>query len=223
MKATSTGDQNVPRTVAIVAMGASHRDYLDDALNQSGRHRVADETWAINAMAGVIEHDRAFIMDDLRYFARQARETPALDGYRDWLHRHPGPIYTSAVHPEYPGAVRFPLEDVLNSLRFDYFNSTPAYALAYAIHLGVPHVKLYGLDYTGKDRGFNEAGRACFEYWIAVAVQRGMKVSLSPNCTLCDHVFGRPLYGYAVPPVIELSDGTFRVEHPQSVIHSNQS
>jgi hypothetical protein len=124
---TSTGDNHSPYTVAIVAMGPSYADYMRDCLAKSGRLQVADETWAINAMAGVIDHDRAFIMDDLPYFAKAARsENPPLVGYNDWLHRHPGPIYTQKAYPEFPGSVEYPLEEVVNSVGYPYFNTTVA-------------------------------------------------------------------------------------------------
>lgn len=212
---TSTGDRNIPRVIALVAMGPSHTDYTADCIAGSGRKTVADETWAINAMGGVIEHDRAFVMDDLRYFAQEARQNLHLQGYKDWLHICKSPIYTSAVYPEFPASVQYPLQDVLNSVKFPYFNGTCAYALAYAIHLGVRHIKLYGMDYTQKaNKGFAEAGRACVEYWIAVASWKGIKVSLSSNTTLCDHDQGRPLYGYSVAPKIDFVDGNYRVEYP---------
>lgn len=210
---TSTNDGNLPRTVAIVAMGDSHKDYFNDCIAKSGRFQVADETWAVNVMAGVIEHDRAIIMDDLAYFSRAAREHKHLEGYKDWLHKHPGPIYTSRVDPEFPGSVLYPLEEVLNSLRFSYFNGTTSYALALAIHLNIPHVKLYGMDFT-QGGEVAESGRACLEYWIAVACFRNIKITLSASTTLCDHNKGRPLYGYSKPPVIECAEGKFKVTYP---------
>lgn len=212
MTLTSTNDSNIPRTVAIVAMGPSHADYMADCISKSGRHQVADETWAINAMAGVVNHDRAFIMDDLAYFSRAARDHEHLDGYKDWLHRHPGPIYTSRVDPAFPGSVLYPLGDVLNSLGYSYFNGTVPYALGYAIHLKIPHVKLYGMDYT-QGGEVAESGRACLEYWISVACARGIKITLSPKTTLCDHCKGRPLYGYSIPPKVTWENGRCRVEY----------
>jgi hypothetical protein len=44
---TSTGDNHAPYTVAIVAMGPSHKDYLSQCISKSGRFQVADETWVI--------------------------------------------------------------------------------------------------------------------------------------------------------------------------------
>lgn len=198
---TATNDRGNPYCVAVVAMGSSHRDYLDECLAQSSRWKVADETWAINAMAGVIQHDRAFIMDDLPYFQKQARTAPHLAGYQDWLHKSMAPIYTSEPHPEFPASVRYPIEDVVKLLGFSYFNTTVAYAVAYAIYIGVKEMRLYGMDFTDKEnKAFSEAGRACVEYWLRDAAWRGIKVYLPKNTSLCDQAAGRVLYGYSTPP-----------------------
>lgn len=202
---TSTGDKGTPRIIAIVAMGPSHSEYVTECLNKSSRWQVADETWAINAAAGVLQHDRAIIMDRLSYFGPAARdENKSLDGYRDWLHKHQGPIYTSELDPDFPGSVLYPLQEVIADLGMPYFNNTCAYALALAIHMRPKMIKLYGMDFTYKEnRGFAEAGRACVEYWIAVAISRGIKVWLPKSTTLCDSSLGRPLYGYSNPPDVK--------------------
>lgn len=197
---TATDDGGVPYVVSIVAMGPSHQSYIQDCLKNSSPRKVSDETWAINAMAGVIHHDRAFIMDDLRYFAKASREHKHLEGYQDWLSKLPV-IYTSQIHPEFPGSVEFPLKEVVKSLGFGYFNNTCAYALAYAIHIGVKSVRLYGMDYASADRGFAEAGRACLEYWVATAISKGIKVWIAGDSSLCDQN-SRKFYGYSSPPAI---------------------
>lgn len=214
--ATSTGDRHAPYCVAIVAMGPSRNEYLADCVAKSGRFQVADETWAINAMAGVIEHDRAIIMDDLPYFSKAARaEQPALVGYGDWLHRHPGPMYTQKAYIQYPGSIEYPLQDVLNTVGYAYMNSTPAYALCLAIHMGVKHIKLYGMDYSNQDGKFVEAGRACMEFWIGIAHRQfGIKVSIANTSTLMDQSKARQLYGYSIAPEIAIQDGKFVVNIP---------
>lgn len=202
---TATNDRGVPYVVAIVAMGPSHRDYMSECIQKSSRWRVADETWAINAMAGIIEHDRSFIMDDLRYFQKQARGAAHLAGYQDWLTKPSRPpIYTSAVHAEFPSSVEFPLKEVVEHLGFAYFNTTVAYAVAYAIHLGVREMRLYGMDFTDKNnKAFSEAGRSCVEHWLRDARWRGIKVSIAQNSSLMDTATGRALYGYSEPPVVK--------------------
>ena len=213
MSTTSTGDGERPYTVAIVAMGPSHRDYLAECLNASSRHAVADETWAINAMGGVIQHDRLICMDALPYFAKAGREeNPALRGYGDWLAKHPGPVYTQRVYGGYPGSVEYPLEEVLNCCGYAYFNNTVAYAVGLALTLQVRHLKLYGCDFTAGQHADGQTGRACVEYWLAVGIQRGMRVTLAPSTTLCDQKSGRVLYGYSQPPKIEIEDGKYKVK-----------
>lgn len=209
---TSTNDKGVPYSVAIVAMGPSYLDYIKECTAQSGRFRVADETWAINVMGNVIQHDRLFVMDDLRYFAKVAKEeNKALVGYGDWLHKHPGPIYAQQTYPEFPGAVEYPLEDVLNTIKFPYINNTTVYAVCYAIHIGVKHIKLYGMDFTyANNRGFAEAGRACIEHWLRDAAWRGIKVTIAPSSTLMDQ-HKRQLYGYSTQPTITQENGRYKV------------
>jgi len=193
---TSTGAGIAPYTVAIVAMGPSSDDYTKDCISVSGRRGVADETWAINAMANIIDHDRAIIMDDLEYFEMSGREHKHLAGYT-WLKDHPGPIYTSRATEKYKGSVQFPLQEMLDKLGYSYFNNTCAYAVGLAMLMGVRHMKLYGLDFTNSDGRMVEGGRGCVEFWLARATANGIKVTIAPSSTLCDQHIGRRLYGYA--------------------------
>lgn len=193
---TSTGAGIAPYTVAIVAMGPSHTDYTSECANLGGRTNVADETWAINAMANVIEHDRAVIMDDLEYFAMSGREHPHLAGY-GWLKDHPGPVYTSRPNEKFKGSVAFPLNEMLTKLGYSYFNNTCAYAIGLAMLMGVRHMKIYGMDFTNREGSIVEAGRACVEFWLSRATMSGTKVTIAKSSTLCDQHTGRPLYGYA--------------------------
>lgn len=205
---TSTGDNEKPYCVAIVAMGPSHAEYVAECVAKSSRFAIADETWAINAMGGVINHDRLICMDSLPYFAKAARsENPSLAGYGDWLHRHTGPIYTQRAYEGFPGSVEYPLKDVLHACGYAYFNNTVAYAVGLAILMQVKHLKLYGCDFTAGQHADGQTGRACVEYWLAVACSRGMKVTIASTSTLCDQKSGRQLYGYSSPPIITKTDG----------------
>ena len=209
---TSTGDNGNPYSVAIVAMGPSRTDYINACVAASSRHAVADETWAINAMGGVIQHDRLICMDALPYFAKAGRDAnPALAGFSDWLSKHAGPIYTQQVYEGFAGAVAYPLEDVLNDVGYAYFNNTVAYAIGLALLMKVRHLKLYGCDYTAGQHADGQTGRACVEYWLSVCVQRGMKITIAPSSTLCDQKSGRVLYGYSKPPVIRNVSGKIQV------------
>ena len=52
------------KSIAIVAMGKSHSQFI---LAKTHSQPI-DEVWAINAMAGVIYHDRVFMMDPASRF-----------------------------------------------------------------------------------------------------------------------------------------------------------
>lgn len=189
-----------PEHVAVLGLGPSLEEYVNIVKRLGGKHAYCDEVWGINAVGGVIMCDRIFHMDDVRIQERRAAAMPESNIARmlEWIKVHPGPIVTSRVHPGYPGLVEFPLEDVINSLGHDYFNSTAAYAVGYAIHLGVKRISLFGLDYTYPNAHDAEKGRACVEFWLGVARSRGIQLTIAKTSSLMDALHSRQerLYGY---------------------------
>ena len=204
-----------PSTVAIVAMGASSSDYINQAAQHGGRHAIADETWTINAMGGVIHHDRAFAMDDLGELRRDARKGKKVaKGMLDWMPNHPGPLYVIRPYDFIPNAVQYPVEDVLNDVGFPYFNNTVAYAVGYAIYIGVDMLKLYGCDFTYANHHVGESGRGNVEWLLGMAGERGMKIEVSQSTTLLDANVPMEdrLYGFDEPVVAEPNEsGNWRL------------
>ena len=182
---------SVPEHVVLLGLGPSLESYVDFVKRLGGRRRFADEVWGINAVGDVIICDRIFHMDDLRVQERRAAAAPDsnIAVMVKWLKTHPGPIYTSQKVEGYPGLVEFPLQDVINNLGHVYFNSTAAYAVAYAIHIGVKKISLFGFDFTYPNAHDAEKGRACVEFYLGIATQRGIKLAMSgPH-----HAHGRDL------------------------------
>jgi hypothetical protein len=188
----------IPDSVAIVGLGPSLDAYVSTCRAMGGRHRLATETWAINGLGDVLACDRIFHMDDVRIQQIRAEAAPEsnIAAMLDWMRTHPGPIYTSKGHPDYPGLVDYPLEDVINVTGHAYFNSTFAYALAFAVFLGVKTVHLFGADFTYPNAHHAERGRACVEYWMAIAAERGINVVVPETSSLLDAIEGSPLYGF---------------------------
>lgn len=190
----------IPAHVAILGLGPSLEGYVDIAKRLGGRQAFADEIWGINAVAGVIQCDRVFHMDDVR--VQEARAAAQLDSniarMLDWLRSHPGPVYTSRVHEAYPGLVAYPLQDVVNSCGWSYFNSTAAYAVAYAVHIGVQQISLFGFDFTYRSSHKAEKGRACVEFHLGIAAARGISIGLPTNSSLMDSMapLCERVYGY---------------------------
>jgi len=184
--------KGVPETVAIVAMGISRKHYLGDCMRCGGRKGVADETWVINKLGDVLKHDMVFRMDDLRKL-RDCNDKPGMnkDGMsiderqNEWMKNHDKPIITSTPYPEYPTSVAYPLEAVINTLNTNYLLTTPAYAIAFAIHIGVKCMKIYGCDFVYKENPYiSEQGRGNCEFLLAIAHERGIKIEIAKTSTL---------------------------------------
>lgn len=190
---TETAIENIPpktgpEHVAIIGLGSSLNDYVLKVRQLGSRHAFCDEVWTINALGDILQSDRIFHMDDVRIQEQRAALFPNGHVARmmQWLKKHPGPIYTSRLHPDYPGLVEFPLQEVLNNGGFSYFNNTAAYAIAYAIHIGVKTISLFGLDFTRANVHTAEQGRACCEFWLGIAAARGMVIYCPENTSLMD-------------------------------------
>jgi hypothetical protein len=199
------------KKVAIVAMGKSHNQFV---LAKTHSQPI-DEVWAINAMAGVIYHDRVFMMDPASRFLDSDDAGTQTGIMRSVLASHPGPIYTCELDSRCPGLVDFPLDEVMNACGTGYFNNTVAYAIGYGIAAKVAEMHLYGIDFSYKKVvHFAEAGRACCEFLLAKAMERGIKVGIAQGSSLLDtnEPIASKLYGYhrlAEPLVVGIEDDKF--------------
>lgn len=207
-------------SVAILGLGPSVAQYLEVSKRAGGRH--VDEVWGINALGDVFACDRIFHMDDVRIQELRAAERPESNIARmlQWLRRHPGPIYTSREHEAYPGLVAYPLQAVVAQFGQAYFNSTAAYAVAYAVHVGVKRLELYGFDFTYPNAHHAEKGRACVEFWLGIAVAQGIDVKVPHVSSLLDACTPQErLYGYDTLDVAfnRNDDGALRVDFTPKV------
>lgn len=214
---------SVPAHVAIVGLGPSCASLFELTRRLGGVSAYCDEVWGLNAIGDVLKCHRIFHMDDLKVQEARAAANPAgnIAAMVRWLKTHPGPVYTSIVREGYPGLVAFPLQDVLNRSADQnggapYFNSTAAYAIAFAIHIGVKRISLFGLDYTFPNAHRAEQGRACCEFWLGIAAARGIEITIPETSSLMDACATDRdrLYGYDCADVqlINQADGSVKVE-----------
>lgn len=217
-----TAPASVPAHVAIVGLGPSCAQFFELTRRMGGVSAWCDEVWGINAIGDVLKCDRVFHMDDVRIQELRAEANPGgpVAAMLKWLKTHPGPVYTSVAREGYPGLVAFPLEEVLNRKHdgnggAPYFNSTTAYAIAYAVHIGVKQISLFGVDYTLPNRHHAEKGRACCEFWLGIAAARGIQLTIPDATSLLD-ACEKPedrLYGYDCMnvQVVDQDDGSVKV------------
>lgn len=186
--------------IAILGLGPSLDQYTGIAKRAGGRRAFCDETWGINAVGDVIACDRIFHMDDVRIqqIRADARPESNIANMLKWLKTHPGPIVTSRSHPDYPGLEEFPLAEVLTNFPMGYFNSTAAYAVAYALHIGATKISLFGCDFTYSNADHAEKGRACVEFWLGMAAHMGIEIAIPKVSSLMDAYCTKAerFYGY---------------------------
>ena len=180
--------------IAIVGVGGSYADYI--------AARVAsqefDEIWGINCIGGVIHVDKTFMMDPASRFIDTENAGSQTGIAREFLTKNKAPIFSCAKHPDFPAIEQYPLEDVVKSTGYCYFNNTVAYAIAYAVWKKVEKISLYGIDFTYKNVNMAESGRACCEFWCAIAVSKGIKLEVAHRSGLLDTNVpdNEKLYGY---------------------------
>lgn len=174
--------------IAILGLGPSVRQFLELTKRMGGRRAYCDEVWGINAIGDVFACDLVFHMDDVRIQQVRADAAPQSNIARmlDWLKTYNGPVITSRAHPDFPALVEFPLADVITEVPQGYFNSTAAYAVAYAIHTGATKISCFGFDFTYPDAHHAEKGRACVEFWLGIAAARGIQIALPQTTSLMD-------------------------------------
>ena len=91
-----------------------------------------------------------------------------------------------------------------------------AYAVAYAIWAGAKAICMYGIDYTYKNVSMAKSGRACVEFWCAIAVSKGIKIEVASGSSLLDTNVpdNEKLYGYhrlEDPLVQTVQDGSLLI------------
>lgn len=192
--------------IAIVALGPSSLDYVRLVEGIGNRKLAFDEVWSINGYGFVLQCDRIFHMDDVRIQEIRAKGgNKKIAAMLEWMKTHPGPIYTSRTHEDYPGLVAYPLADVLNAVKRPYINNTVAAAVCYALHMKEPAVTeltLFGADFTYPDKRWAERGRACVEHWLGVAAARGIRIQLPDTTSLLDACEPMQIYGYDTLDII---------------------
>ena len=192
--------KTVPKHISILGLGPSLNEYTNITKRLGGRHQYCDETWAINSLGAVIQCDKVFHMDDVRVQELRAVAKPEsnIAAMLEWMKTTDVPIITSRPHPDYKTTEPFPLIEVLNLFDAGYFNSTAAYAVAYAMFIGVERISLFGVDFTYPDAHDAEKGRACVEFWLGMASVRGIKLSVPKSSSLLDalHTQRERFYGY---------------------------
>lgn len=152
-----------------------------------------------------------------------SENVPGTD-HRSWIRESGIPVYMIETHADLPTSVRFPIERLIEKFG-DYYTSTVALMIAlmideidgrveaqlmdevrvdsHALEVDARRKALYdeftigifGIDLVVGDEYFWQ--KACAEYYIGVAIGRGINVMIPPNSALCKQQFR---YGWHTEP-----------------------
>lgn len=195
-----------PKRVALIGAGPSMTEWPSIMAASFVGGDPPDEVWGINAIGRAIRCDLSFVMDD--YAALRGHVANVQQFFETAEH----PIITSVPRPNCPTAVAYPLVHALALPGARQFlNHTAAYAVAYAILIGVEELMLFGCDYINAGQPYHANGPdrpprylGCISYWLGIAAARGMDVVVCPRSPLLDSDLhpNQRFYGYLVKPVI---------------------
>lgn len=200
-------------TVAICGPGLSIKDLMVDAVAAGGIRGVADEIWTCDALGGIVYSNRKFVMNSVAAILQDVR----LKVMSDWISDDAEAdtvVYSCDPAGETGWVHRYPIEEVLDHLNVAYLNSSAAYALAFALAGKAKRIKIYGLDFTGRQR-------ANIEFLLAKAIHSGISLELCPSTTLLDNdiPLEARLYGFSSLPdpcVVVTENGKLTVKTQSS-------
>ncbi len=110
-----------------------------------------------------------------------------------WYKATTMPLLLQEAHEDFPHSEKFPAQQVRKEFgdmfvkdpgEFRYFTSSIAWMAAYALH-AVPDLEelhMYGVDMAA-DHEYRHQ-RACVEFWLGIAMGRGVKVYVPDTCDL---------------------------------------
>lgn len=166
--------------VAIVGLSPSRREVPSDY-----------EIWALPWDAEYASRAARLFEMHPRVLLEKPESLRSAD-YFDHLGKFPQPVYTQEHWSDVPTSTPYPLEELQETVfkgfprwdQVDWYNSSPAYMLALAIHEGATTIGLFGIDILDDSEFAYE--RPCLEHLIGFARGRGIEIVIPEGPTaLC--------------------------------------
>lgn len=147
-----------------------------------------------------------------------ARQDPR-HGHLEWLKTCGIPVYLEELQAEVPTGVRYPVEDVDDTIGSNYFASNSfCYMLALAIHEDFKHIRIYGVDFGPNDLSDGYA-RGPMEFLLGFAAAKGIKIWVPEASALlkCD------MYAKSVDPSVLALEGAldWLGDHSKRMMYSD--
>ena len=99
------------------------------------------------------------------------------------------------------GSTAYPFSEIVDAYGVNkdnvrFFTSSFAYMMAMAIHMGYPTIGVWGFEMSSQEEYGNQ--KPCADFWIGVAVGKGIEIVQPENCSLLG--LKEKLYGYEKLP-----------------------
>ena len=150
------------------------------------------EIWGVNTMYRNRDCDRIFIMHDIKHDLmvqdRDFFETVNAKGI---------PVITAGDYPPLENNFVYPAEEVIEFFGVAFFLNVMAWMLAYAIMCNPKRITVYGCDMRSDSGDEYRLGeRGCVEYWLGVAMGKGIDIGLPQESFLLKRIMRGNFYGY---------------------------
>jgi len=154
--------------------------------------------WGLNAL---FQMGDTVPRADLWFDLHPAHLIEADETRSGWYKQIEIPLLLQDKHADFPTSEKFPAQELREHFRgmfakdpgeFRYFTSSIAWMAAYALY-SVPDLEelhIYGVD-MAQDEEYRYQ-RACVEFWLAIAMGKGVKVYVPDTCDLlkATHEYG---------------------------------
>lgn len=168
-----------PRKIAI----------LGSAVSSVGLAPIHDPSWEIWACSpankGIPRCDVWFELHNVELKLREG-----LAEWMEYLKQQPR-VYMQKASPEFPGAVEYPLKQMLEKWGPFWWTSQISYMIALAIEQKPEAIGLYGVDMAANSE-YNQQRLAC-QFFIREILQSDIKLVVPKESDILEPA---PLYGY---------------------------
>jgi len=149
------------------------------------------EYWGCNNIYKVREVDRLFIMHNIYDIQFNQDKDLIKDVNKKDL-----PVYTLGKYEELKNNIAYPMEEIIKKFGISYFLNSISYILPLTIMQKPKNIILFGVDMSfGAKIEYMKKEKACLEFWIGVAIGRGINVQITQESTLLKRLGRNAFYG----------------------------
>ena len=179
--------------VHIIAKGSGHEDAPGEG-----------ETWGVNDI--ILRRDQlsmCFHMHDMDWIRR--KEWSALKLIIEKAKKFSIPIMTTKVYDWIPTSVAFPIDDIVNKFKANYYGSSIDYMITLAMYWGIygtgerdfDTINIFGCNMVLK--GEYAQQKPSLEFWIGMAMGLGYKVNIiAGKHSAILKTYDKKMYGYNI-------------------------